>query len=50
MINCGKIVLKVLISSVVILLAYEYGRYSAISEIYKRGWAVIENDHTEQGN
>ncbi|GEM_PF-6151696 len=29
-------------------LAYEYGRYSAIHEIYKRGWKVVVDDDQEE--
>lgn len=47
--DCGKILLGSLIgcaSMFVIKMAYEYGRYSAVHEIYKRGWAVVM-DHEE---
>ena len=50
MLNCGKTLFGVMIgvaATVSIKVAYEDGRYSAIHEIYKRGWTVVINDQTE---
>ena len=49
--NCGKTLFGVIIGSTATLLikvVYEYGRYSAIHEIYKRGWKVVVDDDQEE--
>ena len=51
MINCGKTLFGVIIgitATLSIKMAYEYGRYSAIHEIYKRGWKVVVDDDQEE--
>lgn len=51
MINGGKTLFGVTIGITATLLIkgiYEYGRYSAIHEIYKRGWAVVAKDDQEE--
>jgi len=51
MINCGKTLFGVIIgitATLSIKMAYEYGRYSAIHEIYKRGWSVVVEDDQEE--
>lgn len=51
MINCGKTLFGVIIgitATLSIKVAYEYGRYSAIHEIYKRGWSVVVEDDQEE--
>lgn len=35
-------------TAVSIKIAYEYGRYSAVHEIYERGWAVVDTDSNEK--
>jgi hypothetical protein len=49
--NFGKILFGVIIGITATLLikgAYEYGRYSAIHEIHKRGWKVVVDDDQEE--
>jgi hypothetical protein len=49
--NCGKTLFGVIIGITAMLsikMAYEYGRYSAIHEIYKRGWKVVVDDDQEE--
>ena len=49
--NCGKTLFGVIIgitATLSIKMAYEYGRYSAIHEIYKRGWKVVVDDDQEE--
>jgi len=49
--NCGKTLFGVIIGITATLLikgAYKYGRYSAIHEIYKRGWKVVVDDDREE--
>ena len=49
--NFGKILFGVIIGITTTLLikgAYEYGRYSAIHEIHKRGWKVVVDDDQEE--
>ena len=49
--NCGKTLFGVIIGITATLLikgAYEYGKYSAIHEIYKRGWKVVAKDDQEK--
>lgn len=51
MINCGKTLFGVIIgitATLSIKMAYEYGRYSAIHEIHKRGWSVVVEDDQEE--
>lgn len=51
MINCGKTLFGVIIgitATLSIKMAYEYGRYSSIHEIYKRGWSVVVEDDQEE--
>ena len=51
MINCGKTLFGVIIGITATLLikgVYEYGKYSAIHEIYKRGWVVVAKDDQEE--
>lgn len=48
--NCGKTLFGVIIgitATLSIKMAYEYGRYSAIHEIHKRGWVIVEVDQEE---
>ena len=49
--NCGKMLFGVIIGITATLsfkMAYEYGRYLAIHEIYKRGWKVVFDDDQEE--
>jgi len=49
--NCGKTLFGVIIGATATLLikgVYEYGKYSAIHEIYKRGWKVVVDDDQEE--
>lgn len=51
MINCGKTLFGVIIGITATLLikgVYEYGKYSAIHEIHKRGWVVVAKDDQEE--
>lgn len=53
MMNCGKVMFGVIVgvtTALTIKVAYEYGRYSAVHDIYKRGWSVVrvnEDDEKE---
>lgn len=49
--NCGKTLFGVIIGITATLLikgVYEYGKYSAIREIHKRGWKVVVDDDQEE--
>jgi hypothetical protein len=49
--NCGKTLFGVIIGATATLLmkgVYEYGKYSAIHEIHKRGWKVVVDDDQEE--
>ena len=51
MINCGKTLFGVTIGITATLLikgVYEYGKYSAIHKIHKRGWVVVAKDGQEE--
>lgn len=37
----------IILGGVIAKTAYEYGRYSAVHDIYKKGWVVVEVDETE---
>lgn len=52
MIKYGETLFGIIIGTTATLLikgAYEYGRYSAIHEIHKRGWVIVEDDQEESG-
>lgn len=53
MMNCGKVMFGVIVgvtTALAIKVAYEYGRSSAVRDIYKHGWTVVcvnEDDEKE---
>jgi DNA topoisomerase VI subunit A len=50
---CAKLrLVSLLVSSgiIVVKLAYEYGRYTTVRDIYARGWAVVRDSENEQPN
>ena len=51
MINCGKTLFGIIVGITATLFikgVYEYGRFQAIHEIYKRGWKVVVDDDQEE--